>query len=78
MHFEVYVDLVEVFLFLRRVEDALALLHEVDPQLEVEVLLLELRHLLLALPHGELGLEGRAGAQLQGVAATVHLQCAGV
>ena len=73
LHFEVDVDFVEFSLLFRRVKQTLALLHEIDPQLEVEVLLLQSGDLLLTLPHRELRLEGGSVA-VQRVATTVHLK----
>ena len=73
LHFEVDVDFVEFSLLFRRVKQSLALLHEIDPQLEVEVLLLQSGDLLLTLPHRELGLEG-GSVTVQRVATPVHLK----
>ena len=73
LHFEVDVDFVEFSLLFRRVKQTLALLHEIDPQLEVEVLLLQSGDLLLTLPHRELRLEG-GSVTVQRVATPINLE----
>ena len=53
-------------------EQALTLLHEIDSQFQIEVLLLQTCDLLLALAHCELGLVSGPVA-VQGVTASINL-----
>ena len=72
LHFEVNVDFVEFSLFFWWVEQALAFLHEIDSQFQIEVLLLQTCDLLFTLAHCELGLVSGPVA-VQGVTASINL-----